>query len=389
MSSWKSGPMPRWFRRPVSVGAVVVLALLLPLVAVAPARAADDAGRIDARFVALGGATGLLGAPTTEVYDAGPDGRARDYAGGRIFWSPGTDAWEVLGAVGDRYLAVGGPVGYLGFPTAAATAPTTADGGLEQVFSGGRILSSAATGPHAVSGAVLIEFLTIGATVSYLGYPTSDTTAAGDGFVTSFQRGTITWSPGAGSVVTGAWVSTVRRATAAEMPFTYRSGCPVPPARLRRIVLPYYDWNDVPRFGTLVANASVVSDLQRVFRKAFAARFPIKKMDSVDLYRGNDVVSMAADNTSAFNCRKVTGNPYRLSQHSYGNAIDINTVENPYVTSSRVYPSRGVPFLKRSVSRKGMILPGTPIASAMAAEGWPWGARWSHPDYQHFSSNGG
>ena len=49
---------------------------------------------------------------------------------------------------------------------------------------------------------------------------------------------------------------------------------------------------------------------------------------------------MAAGNTSAFNCREVTGNPYRLSQHSYGNAIDINTFENPYVTSSKVYPAK-------------------------------------------------
>ena len=96
---------------------------------------------------------------------------------------------------------------------------------------------------------------------------------------------------------------------------------------------------------------------------------------------------MAADNTSAFNCRSVTGNPYRVSQHSYGNAIDVNTYENPYVTSGRVYPSRH--FLSRAPYRKGMILRRGVVHRAFSSAGWLWGARWSHPDYQHFSSNGG
>ena len=55
---------------------------------------------------------------------------------------------------------------------------------------------------------------------------------------------------------------------------------------------------------------------------------------------------MRADNTSAFNCRPVTGNPYRVSQHSYGNAIDINTVRNPYVVGSRVFPGFARTYLR-------------------------------------------
>jgi hypothetical protein len=98
---------------------------------------------------------------------------------------------------------------------------------------------------------------------------------------------------------------------------------------------------------------------------------------------------MRAGNTSAFNCRPVTGNPYRVSQHSYGNAIDINTIRNPYVTGSRVYPSTSGKWLRRSPYRPGMILSGGVVASTMRRLGWYWGARWSHPDYQHFSSNGG
>ena len=103
----------------------------------------------------------------------------------------------------------------------------------------------------------------------------------------------------------------------------------------------------------------------------------------------SDKAAMRAGNTSAFNCRPVTGNPYRISQHSYGHAIDINTVENPYVTSSRVYPAGSQTYLNRRNVRKGMIVSSGVIARAMRVEGWPWGARWSHPDYQHFSANGG
>ena len=128
--------------------------------------------------------------------------------------------------------------------------------------------------------------------------------------------------------------------------------------------------------------------MQRVFSKAFKAKFPIRKMRLVDVYKGNDVTSMAADNTSAFNCRKVTGNPYRLSQHSYGHAIDINTVENPYVTSSRVYPCRSPHLPQPPYVRKGMILSGGVIARACQRRAGRGVARSSNPDYQHFSADG-
>ncbi len=368
-----------------------LLAAALALVALpGTALAADDGGRIEARYQALGGEAGVLGPPTSEAYDTGADGRARDYTAGRIYWSPATDAWEVVAPVLDRYLALSGPDGHLGLPTAPATGLPTADGALEQAFTGGRVYASAATGARAVAGGILKRYLAIGASGSYLGFPTSDTTASGDGFASRFQRGRITWSSTSGSTrVTGRWAPEVRRVTAEEIPYTYRPGCPVGPTALRLVRVPYYDWRGVPRHGSLVARTSAVADLKRVFRKAFADRFPIRRMNPVDVYRGSDIRAMAADNTSAFNCRKVTGNPYRLSQHSYGNAIDINTVENPYVTSSRVYPRSGRTFLDRSRPRKGMILRRSSVARMMSKQGWRWGARWAHPDYQHFSSNGG
>ena len=103
----------------------------------------------------------------------------------------------------------------------------------------------------------------------------------------------------------------------------------------------------------------------------------------------SDIAAMKADNTSAFNCRPVTGNPYRVSQHSYGNAIDINTVRNPYVVGSRVYPSwrAHLPAPLERAHRDDHPL--RRHRHQMRQNGWPWGARWAHPDYQHFSANGG
>jgi len=102
---------------------------------------------------------------------------------------------------------------------------------------------------------------------------------------------------------------------------------------------------------------------------------------------------MDAGATSAFNCRKVTGNPKRVSQHSYGNAIDLNTYENPYATSSRVYPGAAAHdfyyYRRNRLHAIGVISPGSVVARAFAVQHWAWGARWNRHDYQHFSSNGG
>jgi hypothetical protein len=98
---------------------------------------------------------------------------------------------------------------------------------------------------------------------------------------------------------------------------------------------------------------------------------------------------MAADNTSAFNCRFVPGTR-RWSAHAYGRAIDVNPVENPYLAAGRVQPPAGRAYLDRTRVRPGMAVRGGVLVRAFAAAGWPWGGRWrGTPDYQHFSASGG
>jgi hypothetical protein len=97
---------------------------------------------------------------------------------------------------------------------------------------------------------------------------------------------------------------------------------------------------------------------------------------------------MEANNTSAFNCRFVSGTT-RWSQHAYGRAIDINPVRNPYVDGSYVSPTAGAPYADRMKHRIGMIHAGDKVVRAFADENWKWGGYWSpYQDYMHFSRTG-
>jgi len=125
-------------------------------------------------------------------------------------------------------------------------------------------------------------------------------------------------------------------------------------------------------------------------RALFRLRYPIRQMRLVDAYGADDHRSMDADNTSAFNCRFVAGSGGVWSQHAYGRALDLNPLENPYVTEpGYVSPPAGAPFADRSRHAKGLIHRGGAVVAAFAAVGWEWGGNWAWPkDFQHFSATG-
>jgi hypothetical protein len=182
----------------------------------------------------------------------------------------------------------------------------------------------------------------------------------------------------------------VSRVTAAQLPYSWHRGCPVAPAQLRRVRLTYWGFDRRAHTGSLIVRVDVVRDVVRVFRRLYAARFPIRRMRSIDAYHGVDERSLAADNTAGFNCRYVIGpGPRRWSSHAYGLAIDVNPVENPYIERGRVHPRAGRAYLNRVRVRSGMAVPGGVLVRAFASVGWPWGGRWTPPDYQHFSKTGG
>ena len=178
--------------------------------------------------------------------------------------------------------------------------------------------------------------------------------------------------------------------TAAQLGGSWHRGCPVGPSQLRLITLSYFGFDGKPHVGSIVVRSTVTAAVTSAFSRLYAERFPIRRMQPIDAYRGSDERSLAADNTAAFNCRyAVTTGPRSWSAHAYGEAIDVDPLENPYVLGSQVLPPAGRGYLDRGRVRPGMAEPDGALIRAFASVGWPWGGRWTgSPDYQHFSANG-
>ncbi|HLX88751.1 MAG TPA: M15 family metallopeptidase, partial [Acidimicrobiales bacterium] len=261
-------------------------------------------------------------------------------------------------------------------PAVAAVAVTAALGGL---LAGCSTASPRAGRPRAMTRA------DAAATTSAPTSPTNATTTS------TPSPDSPMATPPSTTAVEPAFVGTVSDITAADVPSTWRPGCPVSPSDLRLLHLSYWGFDDQSHVGTMVVNASVVPAVLSVFGRLYGERFPIRKMQPEDAYGGSDPASMADDNTSGFNCRyAVAPGPPSWSIHAYGEAIDVNPVENPYQEGSGWQPAAGAAYADRADVRAGMAEPGGPLVAAFAAAGWQWGGRWTgSPDYQHFSSTGG
>ena len=193
----------------------------------------------------------------------------------------------------------------------------------------------------------------------------------------------------AGSAPAPRFEATVSPVRWADLRFSYRAGCPVAPAELRTVRLRHWGFDGRAHEGTLVVNRRVTAQVVGVFRGLYESRFPIRRMVPVSAYRGSDDASMAADNTSAFNCRRAVGSGTGWSMHAYGLAVDVNPVENPYVLRGQALPPAGARYVDRGRTRPGMAVAGGVLVRAFAAAGWSWGGRWrGSPDYQHFSTTG-
>jgi hypothetical protein len=184
------------------------------------------------------------------------------------------------------------------------------------------------------------------------------------------------------------FTSSMATPTAADLPASWEPGCPVAPDGLRIITMSHWNYAGTVSHGKVVVAAGLANQVVDIFRDLYDARFPIERMELVDKYNGDDGQSMAANNTSAFNCRLVTGGS-SYSEHSYGRAIDINPLVNPYMKGSTVLPPAGSAYVDRSLDAPGLIHANDEVVQAFAARGWIWGGTWSSlKDYQHFSTTG-
>jgi hypothetical protein len=169
---------------------------------------------------------------------------------------------------------------------------------------------------------------------------------------------------------------------------SWHPGCPVPLADLRLVVLTHRGFDGRLHRGELVVHRTVVDDLGEVFPRLQEADVPLERAERIERFGGDDDRSMDANNTSAFNCRRMTSGS-SWSEHAYGTAVDLNPVQNPYVRGQTVLPSAGRDHLDRSEPAPGTFVEGDEVVTAFDAIGWGWGGRWSSAkDYMHFSASG-
>ena len=157
--------------------------------------------QLQQRYNELGNSSGYLGKP----YSAGgcgiPGGGCyQNFIGGNIYWSPSAGAWDTSGAIGSKWASMGAERSYLQYPTASEVRGLKNNGSYQQ-FQVGRIYWSPVTGAWDVSGAIGDKWIEMNAQDSIFNYPVSSETRGlkNNGSYQQFQVGRIYWSP-----VTGA-----------------------------------------------------------------------------------------------------------------------------------------------------------------------------------------
>ncbi|MCW2739195.1 CapA family protein [Nocardioides sp.] len=189
-----------------------------------------------------------------------------------------------------------------------------------------------------------------------------------------------------------ATVAPIDSALAARMRgSSHRRGCPVPLSDLRHLTMTYRGFGGLARTGEMVVHRRFARDVTEVFERLYDVGYPIARMRLVDHYGGGDDASMADNNTSGFNCRRVAGQQ-SWSDHAYGAAIDINPVQNPYVRPGSIDPPAGRRFAGIDRGRSapvplGVIRQDDLLVREFARIGWQWGGYWvTSKDYQHVAA---
>ena len=198
-------------------------------------------------------------------------------------------------------------------------------------------------------------------------------------------RPSHTASPAAGPPPAPAG-SNVRPVTAAELGASWRPGCPVDPAQLRRVDVDHLGFDGRSHHGELIVHEDLVPEVITIFDRLYRLGFPIEKIRTADQYPdADDELSMEDNNTSAFNCRGIPGSSH-WSQHAYGRAVDLNPRLNPCVYATGAFePHNATDYLDRSRHDPGLLHNGDPAVHAFTDRGWRWGGEWTAPlDYQHF-----
>ncbi len=172
---------------------------------------------------------------------------------------------------------------------------------------------------------------------------------------------------------------------------SWRESCPIPLLDLRYVQMNYLDFNGETQSGEIIVHKEVADEVVSIFSELYEIGYPIRQMRLVSDFNADDWESIDADNTSAFNCRPVTGNKKKWSKHAYGRAIDLNPLENPYVSrTGHISHKASLKYKKRRHRKntnadKAVLLKRDKATKIFKKYGWSWGGDWrTIKDYQHF-----
>jgi hypothetical protein len=151
------------------------------------------------------------------------------------------------------------------------------------------------------------------------------------------------------------------------------------------VTVKYWGFDNREYQGALLIHRELSRDIVYIFDELYSKHFPIYKMQSPEIILFSEDEIMAKNITVSFNCREVTGQQGILSQHSYGRAIDINPLINPYVKGKLIIPPQGEEHIARNAFHPGKITQHSFIYALFTSRGWDWGGNWNDlQDFQHF-----
>ena len=189
----------------------------------------------------------------------------------------------------------------------------------------------------------------------------------------------------------GGYVLTTAMEEKMKKEGSWNESCPVSLANLRYLRIKYLNFDGKTVVGEMIVHKDVSGEVIKIFSELYSINYPIHRMKLITHYKGNDWQSIEADNTSAFNCRKATGSK-KWSKHAYGKAIDINPIENPYISRTGYISHKASKAYRKRVHKddtpadRAVLHKHDKATQIFKKYGWKWGGDWHGvKDYQHFS----
>lgn len=195
---------------------------------------------------------GVTGKPVGKIEWGAGGGYFCRFQNGTIYYrAPAAPCW-VTGAILNRYLSLGAEGGLLGYPTTDELS-TSGNSGRYNNFQNGSIFWSYGTGAHEIHGAIGRKWASLGWEKSWLGFPTSDELPfAQDGRVSVFEHGAIYWWSDTGAIEIGNVSLQYKglycfgetdwdQGSTADEPYVIFGVVPVPPYQPSEVITQIYD----------------------------------------------------------------------------------------------------------------------------------------------------